>query len=264
MGTTAPTPLDRRTSDLLLHMTLTKVITAVTSFDFSKQRRLTSVTAALLGTICCFPMAVEAKEEQQTSQGLPGRRVSGASRLPSTACAQDSEPLVAIIPENNLGTTAVAEPTLWLSIPEITSAKQLEFYLFNAQDEIIYQNNFTIAPGADLMGLDLATMTNAPKLEVDQRYRWAASIVCNPDNRSENISVEGWVDRVEGSNTESGRLWYDRLGGVVEQLQRHPYDQNVLSQWRTLIASARLEQIVPLSVNSNSVEITAPRTTDFD
>ena len=136
MRTTAPIPPERRTSDLLLHMTLTNVITAVTSFGCSKQRRITAATtAALLGLSCCFPMTVQAKDEQQTSQGLPGRRVSGASRLPSSACARDSKPLVAIIPENNLGATAVAEPTLWLSIPEIASVKQLEFYLFDAQDE---------------------------------------------------------------------------------------------------------------------------------
>ncbi|EKU98775.1 protein of unknown function DUF928 [Leptolyngbya sp. PCC 7375] len=223
--------------------------------------RLTAIgVATLLGIQCCSPSVVQASEEEEVRQGLPGRRISGASRLPTSACAQNTAPLVAIVPETNLGATALAEPTLWLSVPEVTSAKQLEFYLFNAQDEIIYQTRLTVEPTADLVGLDLGVMGGAPKLEINQRYRWAASIVCNPNNRSENISVEGWVDRVEGSSLDSNKLWYDHLGVLLEQMQRHPHNQDIWSQWHTLMASARLEQIVPLSVSASSVEITLPTT----
>ncbi|MBE9067951.1 DUF928 domain-containing protein [Leptolyngbya cf. ectocarpi LEGE 11479] len=246
-------------------MTLTKAIIAFASLYASKRwgRHVTLGLALLLGLLCCSPAVTQAADDnEQVHQGLPGRRISGASRLPSSACAQNAGPLVAIVPETNLGTTATAEPTLWLRVPDVASAKQLEFYLFNAQDKIIYQTSFTVDPSAELVGLDLGVMTHAPKLEVDQRYRWAASIVCNPNNRSENISVEGWVDRVEVSNSDSNRLWYDHLGLLVEELQRYPHNQDVLSQWQTLMASARLDQIVPLSVDADSVEITLPTTAE--
>ncbi|MEM8613509.1 MAG: DUF928 domain-containing protein [Cyanobacteria bacterium P01_H01_bin.105] len=203
---------------------------------------------------------MQASDEDRVRQGLPGRRMSGASRLPTSACAQNSEPLVAIVPETNLGTTAVAEPTLWLSVPKVNSTKQLQFYLFDAQDEIIYQTKFNIKPTADLVGLDLGKMADAPKLEINQRYRWAASILCNPDNPSENISVEGWVDRVDVSTLDTSRLWYDHLGVLLEQLQQYPQNQDALSQWQTLMASAKLEQIVPLLGSNSSVEITVPTT----
>ncbi|MEM9266258.1 MAG: DUF928 domain-containing protein [Cyanobacteria bacterium P01_F01_bin.13] len=243
-------------------MKLTNAVAVLNPMYFSKQclRRTGLGLILLLGVLCCSPTMVQASDDDEVRQGLPGRRISGASRLPTSACAQNPNPLVAIVPESNLGTTAVAEPTLWLSVPDVTSAKQLEFYLFNAQDEIIYQTNLMVQPTADLVGLDLATMTGAPKLEVDQRYRWAASIICNPNNRSENISVEGWVDRVDASSLNNKGLWYDRLALLVEQLQRQPYNQDVLSQWQTLMASARLDQIVPLLVDANSVEITLPST----
>ncbi|MEM7064323.1 MAG: DUF928 domain-containing protein [Cyanobacteria bacterium P01_B01_bin.77] len=242
-------------------MTLTNVVTILASLYASKRwgRHVTLGLAIFLGLLCSSPVVTQAADDnEQVHQGLPGRRISGASRLPSSACAQDAGPLVAIVPETNLGTTAVAEPILWLSVPDVASAKQLEFYLFDAQDEIIYQTSFTVEPSTELVGLDLGTMTHAPKLEVDRRYRWAASIVCNPNNRSENISVEGWVDRVEASNSGSTRLWYDHLGLLVEELQSYPHNQDVLSQWHTLMASARLDQIVPLSVDADSVEITLP------
>ena len=103
-------------------------------------------------------------------------------------------------------------------------------------------------------------MADAPKLEINQRYRWAASILCNPDNPSENISVEGWVDRVDVSTLDTSRLWYDHLGVLLEQLQQYPQNQDALSQWQTLMASARLEQIVPLLGSNSSVEITVPTT----
>ena len=253
-------PLTYRTSDLLFHMTLTNVVAPFIPLHIAKRWARRTALAVVLGAVCFSPTIAQAKEEEPVRQGLPGRRISGASRLPTSACAQNSEPLVAIIPENNLGTTAVAEPTLWLSIPDVASPKQLEFYLFNAQDEIIYQTDFTVEPTADLVGLDLGTMAGAPKLEISQRYRWAASIICNPNNRSENISVEGWVDRVEASTPEGRGLWYDRLGVLVEQLQQQPQNQDVLSQWHTLMASARLDQIVPLTVDANSVDL-APTTT---
>lgn len=212
--------------------------------------------AAMLGVVS-FPAVSHGADDEEVRQGLPGRRISGASRLPSSACAQNAEPLVAIVPETNLGKTAVDKPTLWLSVPDVASSKQLEFYLFDSQDDIIYQTTVMVEPTTDLVGLDLSTMANAPTLEVNSRYRWAASIVCNPDNRSENISVEGWVDRVAASSMEDHILWYDRLGLLVEQLQTQPQNQDVLSQWQRLMASARLEQIVPLSVDASSVDVTS-------
>lgn len=237
-------------------MKLTHVLASLTPPYVSNQwARHTTLGIAMVLGVLCFSPAVQAEEEEPVRQGLPGRRISGASRLPTSACAQNAEPLVAIIPESNLGATAVAEPTLWLSVPEVTSAKQLEFYLFNTQDEIIYQTSLTVEPASNLVGLDLGNMVGAPKLEVDQRYRWAASIICNPNSRSENISVEGWVDRVEASTPDDKGLWYDHLGALVDQLQRQPQNQDVLSQWHTLMASARLDQIVPLSVDANSVDV---------
>ncbi len=248
------------TSDLLSHMKFINRAININTLFFSKQlaRQTTLGLSIFLGVLCCSPIVVQATEEEQVRQGLPGRRISGASRLPTSACAADASPLVAIVPETNLGTTAVAEPTLWVSVPDVVSTKQLEFYLFNDQDEIIYQTSFTVEPTTDLVGLDLETMADAPKLEINQRYRWAASIVCNPSNRSENISVEGWVDRVEASSLEDNRLWYDHLGILLEQLQHHPQNQDILSQWQTLLISARLEQLVPLPVDASSVEITSP------
>ncbi len=231
---------------------------------YSKQwmRRTGLGLAFLLGVLCCSPTVVKANEQDDVRQGLPGRRISGGSRLPITACTQNSAPLVAIVPETNLGATAVADPTLWLSVPEVTSAKSLEFYLFNAQDEIIYQAYSIVQPTADLVGIDLSTMANVPQLEVGQRYRWAASIVCNPNNRSENIAVEGWIDRVDAAQLDDGGLWYDRLGLLVKQLQHQPDDQAVLQQWQTLMASARLDQIVPLALDANSVEMASPETVE--
>lgn len=249
--------LDRSISDQRFHMALTNIAIKLSTLYSSLRWRYYGVCGlVVLSSVLSFPVAAFGTDEDQVRQGLPGRRISGASRLPSSACAQNAEPLVAIVPETNLGKTAVAEPTLWISVPEVQTAKQLEFYLFNTQDEIIYQTNLIVEPSADLVGLDLSTMVNAPKLEVDQRYRWAASIVCNPANRSENISVEGWVDRVAPSTVEEQGLWYDHLGVLVEQLQHQPQNQDVLSQWQRLMASARLDKIVPMSVDSDSLGIT--------
>ncbi len=244
--------------DLLSHMKFIDTLTELNLSWFSKRFvRFTALgLSVFLGVLCCSSVEVAAAEEDQVRQGLPGRRISGASRLPTSTCAQNASPLVAIVPETNLGETAVAEPILWVSVPKVVSAKQLEFYLFNNQDEIIYQTNLTVEPTANLVGIDLGAMADAPKLEINQRYRWAASIVCNPDNRSENISVEGWVDRVEASSSEDSRLWYDHLGVLLEQLQRYPHSQDVLSQWQTLMASARLERLVPLPEDVSSVEST--------
>ena len=241
-----------KTSDLLSRMKLTN--TTINLGSAFTARPIALGLAILLGAFCCSP--AQATDEEQVRQGLPGRRISGASRLPSSACA--AEPLVAIVPETNLGATAVAKPTLWLSVPTVSVTKQLEFYLFNAQDEIIYQTSLSVEPAADLVGLDLGSMADAPQLEINRRYRWAASIVCNPSNRSENISVEGWVDRVDVTTTGRNRLWYDHLGSLMEQLQQHPQDQGILSQWHMLMASARLEQVLLLLNHTDSVAITLP------
>lgn len=236
-------------------MTIVNSLSSLVSGYLLRQRsHLTGL--GLVALLCGLGLVPAlAAEEGQVRQGLPGRRISGASRLP-TACAHSADPLVAIVPESNLGTTAVAEPTLWLSVPQVRREKQIEFYLFDTQDEIIYQTSFVIEPTAKLVGLDLGAMADAPKLEIDRRYRWAASVICNPDNRSENLSVEGWVDRVGESPMERNDLWYDQLSQLLDELQRHPQDQIALGHWRTLMAAARLDRLVPLSVDASSVKVT--------
>ncbi len=208
-------------------------------------------------------------QEDNQRLGLPGRRISGGSRSPNTAClTTPNQPVIALIPKSSVGLTISEHPTLWFSLPGISADRSLEFGLVDESGELLYQKTFSVPADAGIVSL-LLPETTAPLL-IGKNYRWNLSVVCDAESLSENLSVAGWIQRIEPDQAmrerltvatgrerlsiyEESMLWYDALTTLAE-LRRDAVDgdtaesaaasDSLEQQWIALLESIELSQVV--------------------
>lgn len=189
--------------------------------------------------------------------GAPGQRQGGATRGPE-ACTSGNKSLTALVPTTNVGTTTAEYPVLFFYVPQ-TSAK-VEFALLDENDNSIYQKE--IAPGRKpgVMSLNLSDSRGLPALDNGKKYHWYLSLVCNPENRSADIFVNGWVQRIQPEPMLASELnratakesvslyavngiWYDTVTALARSRQSSPNDRALKQEWVELLKSVGLEEV---------------------
>jgi hypothetical protein len=228
-----------------------------------KQSRTTLLKACLalsLGLfVCSWPTFTLAQNQQPATtikRRLPGRRVGAGTRGP---CTNPKQPLVALIPDTNLGLTAEKHPTLFWFIPS-TPARTAEFVLNNEKKQEVYKTTFAITGSPGVVSVTLPATATLPPLEVNKNYSWTFSLICNPSDPSAVDFVQGWVQRVALSSEVKNRLakavprdrpaiyaqvgiWNDTLKSLSELRRATPRDRALTSDWETLLKSVGLDSV---------------------
>ncbi len=190
-------------------------------------------------------------------QGLPGRRISGGSRSPSTTCLLiPNQPVIALMPATSLGLTLAEHPTLWFLLPAVSRDRNLEFGLIDPSGETVYQRLFEASGEAGITSFTLPKSLSP--LTVDQNYKWYLSVICNPSSRSEDLYVNGWIRRVQPTAAITQQLttatlqerftlyqasdfWYDALTALATLQRSDP--ALITPQWASLLESVGLSQV---------------------
>ncbi len=193
------------------------------------------------------------------NRGLPGSREGGATR----GCPAYTPALTMLTPltpegkPSNYGTTLKGHPEFLWFTP--TPNAQLEFKLNTVDDEgidqlTIYKTSL-VAQNAGIQSLSLPQEVSA--LAVGPMYRWSVAMICNPEDRSGDIIVEGWLQRVESSPDLSAALaqsaglerldvyakaglWYDLVGGLATLRQTSLTDPTLADQWSEVLTHVGL------------------------
>ncbi|MBD1867971.1 DUF928 domain-containing protein [Cyanobacteria bacterium FACHB-471] len=192
------------------------------------------------------------------SIGAPGNREAGASR--SALCAASDRGLVALLPETNLGLTTQAYPTFFAYLPP-TTATTAEFVLYHeGTDELVYSTSFEITGNPGIASIQLPEQAGQRPLEVGESYYWYFTIICNADERSADMSVQGGVQRVAPDSSllnqvqtaqpqeipiiyaEAG-IWHEALSTLVELSRANPNDPTVNANLDELLSSVGLGAI---------------------
>ena len=200
--------------------------------------------------------------------GTPGRREGGGTR---GDCATVGSALTALVPETNAGATISGNPSLFFHVPATSERIELEFVLQDVERNTIYTKTLSAPARSGIVQIDLKDEASL-ELQVGQHYHWYFSAICNPNDRSADIHVEGWIQRIESEKTEAklqtatspsetiavyneSALWYDALAAMAEQRRANPDDVNLEAQWQQLLATVGLNSIAqaPL-VEWNSVQ----------
>jgi len=191
-----------------------------------------------------------------SNRGAPGTRQGGATR---GGCSSSDRTLTALVPANNLGTTTAPYPVIFFYVPP-TSADVLELSLLDENDNEIYQKNLTPNKTGGIASINFSTLPGMQPLQVGKSYHWYLSIVCNVQDRSADIFVDGWVQRIKLDPALQSELqqvslsdrpslyavngiWYDSLAALFETRTSSPNNSALVNEWADLLDSVGLNQI---------------------
>lgn len=190
------------------------------------------------------------------ARGLPGRREGAGTRGP---CPRGNKPLTALIPATNLGQTLSAFPTFFFYVPA-SKSRQAEFELLDDNKQSIYKSSFKITGEAGMVSISLPDTATLSPLAVGKDYKWQFTLTCQSDTMSDDLFVEGWVQRVEANPTlvqqlqkATGRdkvvlyaeagLWYETLMALAELSNTEPNNPAIAADWTTMLLSVGLNKI---------------------
>lgn len=211
---------------------------------------------SLLVTSSSFPEASGAQEPNSIREGLPGRRIGSGTR---GECNFGQKQLTALIPKNNLALTVAANPQLFFYLPSISNSQTIEFVLLDEADNQIYEKTFKPTSTNGIISLSLSD-ASLKELAISKKYHWYLSIICNAQDRANDISVDGWIQRVELNPTLAKKLeqtaplqrptvyatadlWQDALANLAQLRLSHPNDTKIASEWSQLLRSIDLNNI---------------------
>jgi len=137
---------------------------------------------------------------RQPKPGRPSGRGRGGGGRDESCVPSNSQPLTALVPKDNLGTTVSAYPTLWFYLPlghseTITKAR---FVLFDQNQRLVLDQKIVLPDAPGIVSVKLPE--TKPPLAVGKRYNWFFQVLCDEQERSRNPWVSGWVERVEASS----------------------------------------------------------------
>lgn len=193
--------------------------------------------------------AQQTQEKNSSRNGLPFNRIAGGSR---GNCLASNHPLIALVPEKNLNLTTSTSPQLFFYIPATTNPHQIEFVLRNQNDELVYETSVETNHKSGIVSIKLPNSIESNGLKLNENYHWYLSMICDPQQRSHDLVVEGWIRRIELETAMQKQLqnyqpveqaqlyyqngiWYDALATIAQE-------QNT-SKWSELLNSIGLADL---------------------
>ena len=195
------------------------------------------------------------------NRGLPGEGRQEGGGVRGGNCPNIQNKLIPLVPATNMGLTISEYPTLYWYVPETvgadTPAPEMEFVLQDEEGKEVYNSGKLPAlASAGIVSYTMPAKAGKP-LEVGKNYQWFFSIICNPDDRSGDVRVQGWIKRVEKSPImaqyleaapEKDRpfiyaresLWFDTLSSLAQMQMQNPGDEFLSDKWEELLNSVSL------------------------
>jgi hypothetical protein len=187
--------------------------------------------------------------------GRPARTTGGATRG-----SNKKIPLMFALTPDHVGQTVSAQPSLFWYIERVPDASmQLEFTLFDQlSDEPEVETTLAALDRAGIQRIRLADY--GVTLEPGTEYEWAVTLVVDPERRSKDVVVTGWIDRIEHSGRLAARLesegnarsaviyaeeglWYDLFAALNDQIDGNPADAKLLTQRNDVLRQVGLNKV---------------------
>ena len=200
-------------------------------------------------------------EKQPANRGAPRDRTGAGTR---GDCPATSKPLTALVPLESktvLSLTTDEHPTFWFYVPYVPkNINSVKFVLLNEQNNSLTKEPIPITLSNTPGVIRVSIPKTEKPLEIGQYYHWYFLIDCNPQSRSEDIAVEGLVQRIvpkeeltRALDTATPRqqvalyaqagIWQDALTTLGELRARQRQDATLVTDWKDLLESVGLENI---------------------
>ncbi|MUG93726.1 DUF928 domain-containing protein [Scytonema sp. UIC 10036] len=191
--------------------------------------------------------------------GNPSRRRAAATR---GGCLKEEQSPIPLIPSDRETLLTTAEyPSLFFYVPQIQQAKGLELVIRDdSKFETLQKVSLNPSGKAGIVRVNLTSKTGKP-LEPNKQYTWGFSVICDFQNRDNDLSLQGSVKRVlpdENLTVDlktaapqerieiyvENKYWEDALRTLADlRLQNSNYTE-VKKYWEELLQSVNLEQVV--------------------
>jgi Domain of Unknown Function (DUF928) len=183
--------------------------------------------------------------------GFPARRIGAGTRGMGRVAT------VQILAPDHLGYTTQEQPTLYWYLAEPTTTR-VEFAI---HDETSVEPLAVVElPSPSQPGIQaLRLADHGVKLQPGVRYLWFVSLVPEPERRSKDFVVGGWISRREPDAMLGGRLaaaegrdalvyaesglWYDAIGSLSAEIAAAPADPAPLEQRAALLEQVGLSEV---------------------
>jgi hypothetical protein len=195
--------------------------------------------------------------------GAPARTEGGGTRSGNSYCSGAGKRLTALIPNSQFGVTVAAYPKFFVYMPALSpqaSPPAAEFRLEDKGGNAVYKSIFKTIGKSGIVTLSLPAQGGVSPLKIGQDYKWSFSIICQPDERSQDITVEGWVRRIPLNPTlnnqlkqalpqqqvelyAEGEIWQDALATLVQLRRDYPNNAAIKANWEKLLSAAGLNNL---------------------
>ena len=152
----------------------------------SYRKRLVGIAIAI--GLCTSSVGLPAMAQTRSNlrQGLPGRRISGGTR---GECAS-LQPVVALDTDGK-DSVAGEHSSVDFWLPEFDNIYPVEFKLRNSQGNTVYTESLQTGSEATLVSIEIPEKY----LQDHQDYQWYFSIICDVQDRSQNIVLSGQLQQ---------------------------------------------------------------------
>jgi hypothetical protein len=187
--------------------------------------------------------------------GKPVKPTGGATRG-----SNKKIPLMFALTPDHVGQTVSAQPSLFWYLDRIPDASMgIEFTLFDQASDEPEVEAVLAAPGrAGIQRIRLADY--GVELKPGSEYEWSVALIVDPEKRSKDVVVTGWIDRIEHSGQLTARLeseggartaaiyaeeglWYDSFAALSDQIDGNPGDANLRSQRIDVLRQVGLKEV---------------------
>ncbi|MFK8184880.1 MAG: DUF928 domain-containing protein [Phormidesmis sp.] len=150
-------------------------------------------------------------------RGAPDSTAGGGSRPIAASCtldAQSGQSAIALAPQSFVGLTHQATPNLWFYVPT-NEAQMIEISIFDEQLNGLVQ--FAVGD-PEIIGVHAVDLSAYITLSAGVPYYWTAAFVCDPNRRTEDWIVGGWI-QYESITTRKQQALLAR--SPIEQIEQH-------------------------------------------
>lgn len=191
--------------------------------------------------------------------GNPSRRRAAATR---GGCFKQEQSPIPLIPSDQETLQTTAEyPSLFFYVPQIQQAKGLELVIRDdSKFGTLQKVSLNPSGKAGIVRINLTSKTGKP-LEPNKQYTWGFSVICNFQNRDNDLSLQGSVKRVLADQNLTvdlktaapeerieiyvkNKYWEDALRTLADLRLQNSNDTDVKKYWEELLQSVKLEQVV--------------------
>jgi hypothetical protein len=166
--------------------------------------------------------------------------------------------LTALVPANNLGLTIAEYPQIfWFVPPHNAPLVEISLYATNTdfQDEdLLFLSQFQTSGRKGISHFKIPDTIHYPPLVEGKTYHWYVSLICDPNDRSQDVTVSGWIERVPVPASLVQTL--DTLTGIdrYQALAREGLWFDALETWADLYCSQSADSEIIGSLWKNLVQ----------